>query len=207
MQFFEFPDGATPLDDYSDLIPSWITSLKDLNHSEAENILLAQRKYLSKPQKPPAKWFNPTQLRKIHQAMFGKVWKWAGLYRQSETSIGIKPYKIPMRLSELCYEVESWQHFETTLSLLEQAAIIHHKLVYIHPFTNGNGRFSRLIADRFLLDWDCSYPKWPTQLCQNGDSRQRYITSLKWADKGNYTHLLEFMLSLGASETTSLKRD
>jgi fido (protein-threonine AMPylation protein) len=83
--------------------------------------------------------------------MFGSVWGWAGDYRKSITSIGLSPVMIPSQLAEFCFEVLAWFHNPVELTFVEIAARIHHRLVFIHPFENGNGRFSRLIADRFLL--------------------------------------------------------
>ncbi len=86
-----------------------------------------------------------------------RIWEWAGIYRKSITSIGVKPSLIPLQLAELCLEVNAWFQYPTELTFLEMAARIHHQLVFIHPFENGNGHFSRLIADRFLFAWKCSY--------------------------------------------------
>ena len=80
------------------------------------------------------------------------------------------------------------------------SARIHHRLVFIHPFENGNGRFSRFIADRFLLAWKCSHPLWPNNLNQDGLLRKDYIHALQCADKGDYTSLVEFMKKLGAHD-------
>lgn len=55
----------------------------------------AQRKYLQGVVSDPKKWFQAKELKAIHQAMFGTVWKWAGVYRKSITSIGISPSLIP----------------------------------------------------------------------------------------------------------------
>lgn len=161
---FKFPEGATPLTDCSGLIPIWVHSLSDLNRVEAENILVAQRKYLRSPVQHPKKWFRTEVLRKMHQAMFQDVWSWAGIYRKSITSIGVKPEYIPAHLSDLCSEVLFWMENPVELSHIEMAARIHHRLVFIHPFENGNGRFSRLVADRFLLAEKCTHPIWPHHL-------------------------------------------
>jgi hypothetical protein len=83
---------------------------------------------------------------------------------------------------------------------LEQAARIHHELTVIHPFKNGNGRFSRLIADRYLLFWNCEYSHWPADLAGNGLSRSEYIASLKSADQGDYAPLMIFMKQYGAKD-------
>lgn len=193
------PDGATPLDDYSGLIPRWVITIQDLNSVEAENISIAQKKYLHKKNKQISLWFTIPTLKKIHATMFNQVWKWAGHFRKSVTSIGIAPHLIPMRLGELCHRVASWEHDDTnTLSVIEKAAIIHHQLVFIHPFENGNGRFSRLVSDKFLLSMGWQHPHWPSQLQDNGETRNDYIKSLKDADKGHYEPLIELMQNLGA---------
>ncbi len=197
---FEFPERATPIFDCSGLIPLWVHHLHDLNRVEAENILNAQRKYLKGRIGDPQIWFQVKELRAIHQAMFGKVWEWAGMYRKSVTSIGVKPSLIPTQLAELCLEVSSWFQYAVQLTFVEMAARVHHRLVFIHPFENGNGRFSRLIADRFLLAFKCQHPVWPSHLNQEGIVRKDYIKTLKSADQGDYEPLVDFMKKLGASD-------
>lgn len=206
---FEFPEGATPITDCSGLIPVWVHNLNDLNRVEAENIMSAQRKYLRSPVADPKSWFQVEELKTIHRAMFGDVWEWAGKYRKSITSIGTKPNLIPALLEELCLEVHSWLHSPIELTFVEKAARIHHRLVFIHPFENGNGRFARLIADRFLLASRCSYSIWPSQLNQEGVLRKDYIQTLKDADRGDYLPLVNFMKKLGASDPklTDLLKD
>lgn len=197
---FEFPEGATPIADCSGLIPLWVHHLHDLNRVEAENILNAQRKYLKEKVGDPQIWFQVKKLKAIHQAMFGKVWEWAGMYRKSVTSIGVNPSLIPTQLAELCLEVSYWFQYAVELTFIEMAARVHHRLVFIHPFENGNGRFSRLIADRFLLAFKCQHPVWPSHLNQEGIVRTDYIKTLKSADQGDYEPLVDFMKKLGASD-------
>lgn len=197
---FDVPEDATPIEDASDLIPNWVHNLSDLNRVEAENILKAQRKYLGRSAPDPKIWFHVAELKMIHKTMFGDVWKWAGIFRKSITSIGIHPSMIPSQLAEFCFEVNSWLEFPVELTFLEMAARIHHRLVFIHPFENGNGRFSRFIADRFLLAFKCSYPSWPTHLNQDGIVRKDYIQTLKSADKGDYEPLFNFLIKCGAND-------
>jgi Fic-DOC domain mobile mystery protein B len=199
IECFEFPEGATPIADCSGLIPTWVHNLNDLNRVEAENISHAQRKYLKKSIADPKEWFFADELKAIHRIMFGNVWKWAGIYRKSVTSIGIQPSLISAQLGEFCLEVISWSQNPVELTFVEMAARIHHKLVFIHPFENGNGRFSRLIADRFLLAWHCSHPVWPS-LSKESSARKEYIKTLKSADTGDYEPLIKFMEKLGACD-------
>jgi Fic-DOC domain mobile mystery protein B len=200
IQRFEFPEGATPILDCSGLIPIWVHHCSDLNRVEAENIMKAQRKFLRGAIDPPQNWFRVDELQNIHREMFKNVWEWAGKYRKSMTSIGIKPNLIPIQLGEFCLEVLSWFQYPTELTFVEMAARVHHRLVSIHPFENGNGRFSRLIADRFLLACRCLHPIWPAQLNREGVARKDYIQTLKSADQGDYVPLIELMKKLGGSD-------
>ncbi len=165
----------------------------------------AQRKYLRGTVGDPKTWFQVSELKAIHRAMFGEVWKWAGTYRKSITSIGINPRFIPAQLAEFCLEVLSWLEYPVELTFVEMAARVHHRLVFIHPFENGNGRFSRLIADRFLLAFRCPHPIWPSHLNLAGVVRKDYILTLKSADKGEYTPLVELMRKLGAGDPTLIE--
>jgi Fic-DOC domain mobile mystery protein B len=192
MRKFDFPEGATPLPDYSGLKLSWIHVLSDLNRAEAENIFSAQKRYLHGNVGSPVQWFNPGELKKIHRAMFHKVWEWAGSYRTVSTNIGIKPSKIPVELALFSFEVRSWSEEPYDLTILERSARIHHRLVSIHPFENGNGRFSRLIADRYLKAHRHPFPIWPS-FESDGNIRSHYIQSLKWADSGDFEPLLQLM--------------
>ncbi len=197
---FEVPDGATPIYDSSDLLIPWVHTMSDLNRIEAENISFAQKKYLKTAPLEIANWFNFPELCAIHCAMFGKVWSWAGKQRKSITSIGVPPKLISLQMAELCTEVASWSTHPVELTFLEKGAKIHHRLVKIHPFENGNGRFSRLVADRCLLGWKCSHPIWPENLQSTGTSRKKYIKTLQAADAGDYEPLIGFMKDLGANE-------
>lgn len=198
--FLEFPEGATPLHDESDLLIPWVRTMSDLNRVEAENILQAQERYLRVTSSTGWRWFNYGEFQKIHKAMFGKVWAWAGRQRKVATSIGVKTGLIGIEIAQLCEEVLSWSDSPVELSFVEKSARIHHRLVSIHPFENGNGRFSRLIADRCLLIWGCPYPKWPSSISCHGAIRKKYIIGLQEADRGNYDTLVLLMKELGAAD-------
>lgn len=197
---FEYPEGATPIDDISGLKISWVKTQKDLNRVEGENIAKATYKYLMKNVSIPQLWFKVTELKKIHKEMFFDVWDWAGNFRTNQTNLGVKPYMIYNFLNELCLDVLYWGEDRCELTFIEQAARVHYKLVSIHPFQNGNGRFSRLVSDRYLKAWKCQFPIWPIELQNDGNLREQYISSLKSADKGDYDALIHFMKTCGAKE-------
>lgn len=193
---FTYPEGATPLDDISGLKPAWVKTQEDLNNIEAENISNAVSKYLLRPVAPPQQWFNVLFLQKIHYDMFHDVWDWAGKFRTTQTCPGIKPYQIYGAFAHLCDDVLYWCKGESDLTTVEQAAKIHHQLVYIHPYPNGNGRFSRLVSDRYLKACKYPFPNWPVDLNKDGQSRKQYIAALKSADIGDYEPLIHYMMGL-----------
>jgi len=167
---------------------------------EAENIFSATGKYLMKSVSQPQNWFTVPMLQKIHHDMFFDVWNWVGKFRQTQTIPGVDPYQIPEALKNLCDDVQFWCAESCDLTLIEQAARIHHRLAFIHPYTNGNGRFSRLVSDRYLKAMKCSFPNWPTDMIRDGKCRKRYIEALKDADNGDYGPLILYMVEYDAKE-------
>jgi len=198
---FECPEGATPINDISGLKPKWVKTREDLNQVEVENISYAMSKYVLKPVGLPENWFTVSILQKIHRDMLGEVWDWAGNFRTVGTiPVGVPPVRIRRDLESLCSDVSFWSLEGAELTLLEQTARIHHRLVSIHPFSDGNGRFSRLVADRYLKAWKCPIPRWPADLGNNGQHRKLYIESLQEADKGDLEPLIRYMEDHGTKD-------
>ena len=191
MDIFEADDNSTPLtaEEKDGLKLKWITLRSELNEAEARNIAQAQVWLLSNKNKDVC---SDTFLRDLHKKMFGDVWKWAGEYRTSERNIGVAPYQIPMKLIYLFDDVNFWIE-NKTYSNREIAVRLHHKLVQIHPFPNGNGRVSRLMADIVLEKLEGKKLYWGnTNLVNVSEVRSNYIAALRKADAGDYTDLLSF---------------
>lgn len=189
------PDGATPLeyDEIKGLIPTHITTKGELDTLELRNI---------------ARAFAWTQTIKtddiltdnficlLHKKMFGDVWRWAGVYRKTEKNIGILHIEIPMVVVQLCDDAKAWIE-NKTYPPDELAARFHHRLVFIHPFSNGNGRLSRIIADLILEKiFDKKPFSWgKDNLLKEEETRAKYLESLKAADEHDFTLLLNFVRS------------
>ena len=191
MDIFEADDNSTPLtaEEKEGLKLKWITLRSELNEAEARNIAQAQVWLLSNRNKDI---FSDTFLRELHKKMFGDVWKWAGTYRTSERNIGVVPYQIPIKLMQLFDDVKFWIENKTYTNR-EIAVRLHHKLVQIHPFPNGNGRLSRLMADLVLEKLEGTKLYWGnTNLVNVSEARSSYIAALRKADAGDYADLMEF---------------
>ena len=81
--------------------------------------------------------------------MFGDVWSWAGSPRKTGKNIGIDPQRIHIQLGSLLRDAQYWPQLGS-FSPDEIAVRLHHGLVAIHPFPNGNGRHARLMADLLI---------------------------------------------------------
>ena len=193
MDIFEADDNSTPLtaEEKNGLKLKWITLRSELNEAEARNIAQAQLWLAANKKKDVC---SDTFLRNLHKKMFCDVWVWAGEYRITERNIGVAPYQIPMKLMQLFDDLNFWID-NKTYSNHEIAVRLHHKLVQIHPFPNGNGRVSRLMADLVLRKLEGETLYWgDTNLVDVSEVRRKYIDALRKADAGDYTDLLNFTM-------------
>lgn len=192
---FAYAPGATPLDldELNGLKPKHITIQSQLNEWEAHNILKAENWLSSKSLQENLLTIDFIKL--LHKKMFDDTWRWAGIFRNTEKNIGIMPAKITTELKNLLDDV-SFQINNNVYPKDEIAYRFHHRLVAIHPFSNGNGRHARLMTDLLLTYIDRPRFSWGKQkLEETGPTRKKYIDALKKADLHDYTLLAAFVRS------------
>ena len=183
--------GETPVEDLSGLIPRGISTRAQLAVAEAQNILSAVIKYLAAtPSRELAPFDLPWSLR-LHGEMFGDVWSWAGQPRQTELNLGSPAWRAGSDLQLLLDDFAAWRTFGT-YDPVERAARLHHRAVQIHPFLNGNGRWSRMLANIALKQDAGQVVRWPEQAV-GGESviRGAYLAALRAADDHDYASLVE----------------
>ena len=194
---FHFPlvPDATPLseEDKAALIPTHLVSMGQLNEWEQMNILVARRWALTNRR---SELLTERYIRNLHSRMFDLTWSWAGINRHSDTSIGVPHYRITASVKELIDDATYWVT-NKTFDVDEIAVRLHHRLVYVHPFPNGNGRHARLMADVFLRRRGVRELTWGSEknLRTAGATRQAYIAALKRADQLEYGPLIAFARS------------
>jgi len=187
-------DDATPLtpDEQRDLIPSHISNRAELNEAEQENIIRGQDWALRR-RKPDL--LSEKFVTTLHKQMLGDVWRWAGAYRRSERNLGVPFFEIPMQLRQLLGDVKAWVEMKS-YPPDEIAVRFHHRLVFIHPFANGNGRHARLMADLLIMQLGEERFSWGlASLREAGETRTQYISALKAADQHDYAPLIVFARS------------
>jgi Fic-DOC domain mobile mystery protein B len=194
---FYYPDGASPLtnDEFYDLIPKHVTNQQELNAVEQMNIAQATL-WLGQKKRKTDDILNERFLRQLHRRLFGSVWKWAGKFRQSDKNIGVDWLEVSVCLRNLFDDVKF--HIEHGVySIDEIAARFHHRLVFIHPFPNGNGRHARVMAEQLLKSCGEDIFTWGGGTIQSYSSqnaiRKEYIRCLREADKGSIEELLKFV--------------
>jgi len=184
---------ATPLDDISGLKldTSKPYTMDEIYFYEAKNITQATLKYLSLVPDKKLAPFSFEWLLLLHQEMFGDVWEWAGKLRQAELSIGVKAYLVSTEIKKLVDDLEFWEQ-NNSFDVIEIASRIHHRAVQIHPFLNGNGRWSRMLANIYLKQNGLQPTKWNENLLsKENPHRDEYIKALKKADEGEYSALIQ----------------
>ena len=105
-----------------------------------------------------------------------------GNYRDSDVRISgsdwtpPKPKDVPIQMKKLCKE---YSQKRKTLHPVELAGWFHNRLVQIHPFTDGNGRTSRL-----ALNWILMKNRFPPVIIYV-KNKQAYYSAIESGDKGD----------------------
>lgn len=193
------PVGATPLDDddLEGLIPEFVSTRGDVNLVESENITKALPwAQAQAARRGPGGVLDYAFLFDLHKRMFGDVWRWAGTQRKRVTNIGVEPAQIPEQTKQAIDDARYW-HDHETFPVDELAARVHRRLVAVHPFPNGNGRCTRLMADLYLVSRGEARFTWGAggHLDDDGDARQIYLDALRAADGDDYEPVVAFARS------------
>jgi Fic-DOC domain mobile mystery protein B len=190
--------GATPLseDDVEGLRILSVRTHGELNEVEAANIIRGQEWALRTRAARLPDMLADDFVRRLHGEMFGDVWKWAGDYRLTDTNIGVPYHQIREHLHNVYADARTW--FEESLYSPEESAVrLHYRVVTIHPFRNGNGRHSRMMAHLVLVrHFKCDPLPWRNSSLHAADAvRRAYIDALIAADHDDFRPLLAFAMS------------
>ena len=130
------------------------------------------------------------QILEIHKRVLGYTNPLdAGYYRQTQVYVG--EHKPPNPLDVLKY-MDAFQNWLMSADInllhpIELAALAHYKLVFIHPFVDGNGRTSRLLMNLFLMR--AGYPP----VIIRKEQRFDYYEYLQTANMGDVRPFIRFV--------------
>lgn len=118
-----------------------------------------------------------------------------GSYKSTPNSVRLQSgqihhYPEPNEVLPLMSDLIDWfrnKISQEKINVVEIAAILHYKLVAIHPFDDGNGRVARLLMNYVLLKF--SYPP----VIIRSEDKPKYLTTLYKADVGDAEALIQFV--------------
>ncbi|KAG9354944.1 hypothetical protein JZ751_001657 [Albula glossodonta] len=134
--------------------------------------------------------FTIGDILEIHRRVLGYVDPVeGGRLRTNQVFVGhhIPPH--PQDLERHMQELVQWLNSEEALNLhpVEFAALAHYKLVYVHPFVDGNGRTSRLLMNLILMQ--ARYPP----ITIRKEQRAEYYNTLDTANEGDVRPFIRFI--------------
>lgn len=176
--FFQNRDGQTPLEEEMrfDLKLRHIQDMTELYEHEIDNIAEGIAWYGSTTKNHLE---YPTWL-ELHKQMLGKIWKFAGVIRTKELANPDfhKPYDVRPSLLQLEKDLKYWLDHKA-YPPKEMMAIFHEKLLTIHPFKDGNGRWSRVLTEFICERENIEIPNWGAAITDDEIRRKTYIQAIK----------------------------
>ncbi|NWI93684.1 FICD transferase, partial [Pitta sordida] len=120
----------------------------------------------------------------------------AGRFRATRVFVGHHVPPHPRDVEQQVRELVQWMNSEDALGLhpVELAALAHYKLVYIHPFVDGNGRTARLLMNLILMQ--AGFPP----VTVRKEQRAEYYHALEVANEGDVRPFIRFIAK--CTETT-----
>jgi len=127
-------------------------------------------------------------VQKTHEMVTKGILKDAGKYRTDNVRITGSTTTPPSYLKIVKIMDEYIQYIKKIkLNPIKKAAFIHHRLVWIHPFYDGNGRVARLLTNFHLMK-KC-YPP----IVLKKEERKKYYDTLNKADHGDLSSFANFI--------------
>jgi len=159
-----------------------IRSVLEMNRAEQRSLLQATEWALTHFGADHC--FSAEDLCQIHRKWLGRIYMWAGEYRQVNVSKSGFMFAAAARVPRLMHEFEKdcltgTQHDDKVLAL----ARTHAELLLIHPFREGNGRLARLLATLMALQNGFRKPSFEILLNQH---RAKYFAAVRSALDRDY---------------------
>lgn len=134
----------------------------------------------------------------LHKKLFGDVWNWAGQIRTHELNNPdfVLSHHIRTELAKIIGDAKYWLGHDT-YPKKEIIARIHEKLLTIHPFANGNGRWSRILTEHICFKNGIEVPRWNIKNKNEPEKRRKkYIEAVELArHKKQFKNLVEVIFS------------
>lgn len=143
-----------------------------------------------------------TDLKRIHRIMTDKIVNESGVFRKGNEGVfsGDKCIFVappPDMVNDLMKNLLSWVNkSEGKVHPLILAAVFHYEFVFIHPFSDGNGRMARLWHTVILYRWRNVFAYIPLESQIERFQDDYYDAIAKCHVNGNSDLFIEFMLEM-----------
>jgi len=143
--------------------------------------------------------YSIKELKRIHRIMTHGLVEEAGVFRSrdegvfdGERVIFVAPP--PQNVPSLVKDLFSWMKREKELSPLILSSVFHYEFVFIHPFSDGNGRMARLWQTALLTKWREIFQYLPIESQIEKDQAGYYKSIADCHSAGKSDQFIEFML-------------
>lgn len=148
----------------------------------------------------PQHQFNINDICRLHQLWLGKIYSWAGEYRNVNMSKNGFQFASAHLIPQLMNEFEKTVlkkftpcNFSTLEEIAESLAIVHTEYILIHPFREGNGRLGRLLS--VLMGLQAGFPILDFRSIK-GRKKQEYFLAVQQGLSRNYEPMRKIFLSI-----------
>ena len=147
--------------------------------------------------------YSIDDLKKVHGVMTFLVEEVSGEFRTSSEGVfddnGNCIFVCPPgdRVNSLMNDLFEWlNENKDTIHPLILSSIFHYEFVFIHPFTNGNGRTVRLWQNSILYKWKDIFEYLPIESKIHKYQDEYYNSIAQCHKNGNSNVFIEFMLKM-----------
>lgn len=137
--------------------------------------------------------FSSFDIKQIHELWLSDIYPFAGQYRSVNMSKGDFQFAASAFIENLMHDLDKQflQRYTPCQfngdNLTEALGVVHVELIIIHPFREGNGRVSRLLAN--LMASQAGYPMLnfsPIDKTKTLEGFNRYIEAIHAGFSGSY---------------------
>ncbi len=167
---------------------------------EQREIQEVKNAYAAYEKMPEINPYSVKHLKDYHAIMTKYIVEESGTFRQGDEGVfsGDKCIFVappPRLVSGLIKELFDWmKHEKDTIHPLILSAVFHYEFVFIHPFSDGNGRMARLWHTAILAKWKSVFEYIPIE-SQIEKFQDEYYAAIDICNKeANSNYFIEFML-------------
>mgnify|MGYP004658958893 FL=1 len=146
--------------------------------------------------------YNIDELKKVHGIMTYLTVDESGEFRKGAEGVfdGDKCIFVcppPEMVNKLMKDLFKWLNDnKDTIHPLILSSIFHYEFVFIHPFSDGNGRMSRLWQNAILNKWKNIFEYLPIESQIHKYQKEYYDAIMTCNTNGNSNVFIEFMLDM-----------